>query len=89
MDRLSCNVIYVNRVIDEDRLLRAAPDTNQVVDDTVHSEWKRDHVRELVQPLLDTFGDGTLLSIYFGWHSPICTHPRIPSLLSTLTAKHF
>ncbi|OAA43131.1 3'5'-cyclic nucleotide phosphodiesterase, catalytic domain protein [Metarhizium rileyi] len=53
MDRLLCNVIYVNRTAGEDRLLRAAPDANQIAHE---SEWKRDQAKELVQPLLDTFG---------------------------------
>ncbi|TWU76781.1 3',5'-cyclic-nucleotide phosphodiesterase [Metarhizium rileyi] len=53
MDRLLCNVIYVNRTAGEDRLLSAAPDANQIAHE---SEWKRDQAKELVQPLLDTFG---------------------------------
>ncbi|KAK8930470.1 hypothetical protein H634G_07415 [Metarhizium anisopliae BRIP 53293] len=57
MDRLSCNVIYVNRVVGEDRLLRAAPDTNSVANEDAQPEWNCDDAKELVQPLLDTFGD--------------------------------
>ncbi|KHN95133.1 3'5'-cyclic nucleotide phosphodiesterase, catalytic domain protein [Metarhizium album ARSEF 1941] len=57
MDRLSCNVIYVNRLVGEDRLLGAAPDTNNAANENAQLGWNRDHARELVQPLLDTFGD--------------------------------
>lgn len=62
MDRLSCNVIYVNRVVGEDMLLRATPDDSEPAQDSNPSDWKRDHAKELVQPLLDTFGDGKLQS---------------------------
>lgn len=66
MDRLSCNVIYVNRVVGEDRLLRAAPDTNSVANEDAQPEWNCDDAKELVQPLLDTFGDGEFCSTSFG-----------------------
>ncbi|QPH02037.1 hypothetical protein C2857_006242 [Epichloe festucae Fl1] len=57
MDRLSCNVIYVNRLVDEDTLIRAVPDSSGVIHEFGQSERKREHDRNLVKPLLDTFGD--------------------------------
>ncbi|KAK5990276.1 3',5'-cyclic-nucleotide phosphodiesterase 2-like protein [Cladobotryum mycophilum] len=57
MDSLACHVIYVNRSAREDRLVRAVPDGSATSPTPAASDWQRDHVRELVQPLLDTFGD--------------------------------
>ncbi|KAK2595761.1 3',5'-cyclic-nucleotide phosphodiesterase [Conoideocrella luteorostrata] len=57
MDRLSCDVIYVNRLVDEDRLIRATPNASDAPLDSNQSDWKRDHTEELLQPLLDAFGD--------------------------------
>lgn len=64
MDRLACNVIYVNRVVAEDRVLRAASDANEPAHENAHSDWKRDDAKELVQPLLDTFGDGMIFFFF-------------------------
>ncbi|GAO13889.1 uncharacterized protein UV8b_03876 [Ustilaginoidea virens] len=57
MDRLSCHVIYVNRVVGEDGLIHASSDVSNPPQPSNPSEWKRDHVRELVKPLLEAFGD--------------------------------
>ncbi|KOS18613.1 hypothetical protein ESCO_000719 [Escovopsis weberi] len=55
MDSLACHVIYVNRGAREDRLLRAdSPDSSVA---SPASDWQRDQVRALVQPLLDAFRD--------------------------------
>ncbi|KAL6832680.1 hypothetical protein V8C40DRAFT_262546 [Trichoderma camerunense] len=57
MDSLACHVIYVNRSVGEARLLRAIPDDSAASPTGATPDWRRDRVRELVQPLLDTFGD--------------------------------
>ncbi|KAJ6446346.1 high affinity cAMP phosphodiesterase [Purpureocillium lavendulum] len=54
MDRLACHVIYVNREAGEDRLLQALPDESP---SQFASDRKHDHLRQTVQPLLDSFGD--------------------------------
>ncbi|KAG5989140.1 hypothetical protein E4U54_004426, partial [Claviceps lovelessii] len=56
MDRLSCNVIYVNRLIKEDTWIRAVSDSTDVVCEPDSSEWNGEHDRNLVKPLLDAFG---------------------------------
>lgn len=58
MDALACHVIYVNRSVGEARLLRALPDDAAASPTPAVPDWRRDRVRELVQPLLDAFGDG-------------------------------
>lgn len=67
MDRLSCNVIYVNRVVGEERLISAspaaAPGGVTESDQRGQSDWKLDPAKELVQPLLDAFGDGKSSSL--------------------------
>lgn len=65
MDRLSCNVIYVNRLVDEDTLIRAVPESSGVIHEFGQSERKREHDRNLVKPLLDTFGDGMFRIVMF------------------------
>ncbi|RFU72515.1 high affinity camp phosphodiesterase [Trichoderma arundinaceum] len=57
MDSLACHVIYVNRSVGEARLLRAIPDDPAASPTAAIPDWRRDRVRELVQPLLDAFGD--------------------------------
>ncbi|KAL7798356.1 phosphodiesterase [Trichoderma ceciliae] len=57
MDILACHVIYVNRSVGEARLLRAVPDDPAASPTGAAPDWRRDRVRELVQPLLDAFGD--------------------------------
>ncbi|POR34855.1 Phosphodiesterase [Tolypocladium paradoxum] len=54
MDRLDCHVIYVNRAAGEDRLVQAVPDEKTA---GYAPDWKHDCIRQVVQPLLDTFGD--------------------------------
>ncbi|KAG5997746.1 hypothetical protein E4U52_003146 [Claviceps spartinae] len=56
MDSLSCNVIYVNRLVEKDALIRAVPDSADVVHESSQSGWKHEHDRNLVKPLLDAFG---------------------------------
>lgn len=58
MDSLACNVIYVNRLVDGDRLVRAIPDDSVTSSTGTPLDWDSDRVRVLVQPLLDAFGDG-------------------------------
>ncbi|KAG5982625.1 hypothetical protein E4U55_001638 [Claviceps digitariae] len=55
MDRLSCNVIYVNRLIKEDIWIRSMPDSTHVEYESDQSQWNREHDRNLVKPLLDAF----------------------------------
>ncbi|KAH0494198.1 hypothetical protein TgHK011_000827 [Trichoderma gracile] len=57
MDSLACHVIYVNRSVGEARLLRAVPDDPAALPTGATPDWHRDRVRQLVQPLLDAFGD--------------------------------
>ncbi|KAL7944502.1 hypothetical protein V8C42DRAFT_346240 [Trichoderma barbatum] len=57
MDSLACHVIYVNRSVGEARLLRAIPGDPAASPTGATPDWRRDRVRELVQPLLDAFGD--------------------------------
>ncbi|KND95012.1 3',5'-cyclic-nucleotide phosphodiesterase regA [Tolypocladium ophioglossoides CBS 100239] len=54
MDRLACHVIYVNRAAGEDRLVQAIANENTT---GCPPDWKHDCIREVIQPLLDTFGD--------------------------------
>jgi hypothetical protein len=50
MERASCHIIYVNRNVSEDGLIhRTSGDTA--------SDWATDEARQVVQPLLDAFGD--------------------------------
>lgn len=65
MDRLSCNVIYVNRLIKEDTWIRAVSDSTDVVCEPDSSEWNGEHDRNLVKPLLDAFGAGTFPALVF------------------------
>lgn len=58
MDKSACHVIYVNRSVGEDRLVRAVPDELPAPSNDLPAESKHDSVREDVQPLLDAFGDG-------------------------------
>jgi hypothetical protein len=53
MDRASCHIIYVNRNVSEDGLIRRASAN-------ATSDWATDEARQVVQPLLDAFGDGSL-----------------------------
>ncbi|PNY26133.1 Phosphodiesterase [Tolypocladium capitatum] len=53
MDRLACHVIYVNRAAGEDRLVRAVADEETA---GCPPDWKHDHIRQVVHPLLDAFG---------------------------------
>ncbi|PFH59628.1 hypothetical protein XA68_12090 [Ophiocordyceps unilateralis] len=48
MDRLPCHVVYVDRAVGEDTLVQARAHD---------ADWKLDRVGQLVQPLLDAFGD--------------------------------
>lgn len=57
MDKSACHVIYVNRNVEQDRLVRAVPDELPLPSGEIPSDWKHDHVRQDVQPLLDAFGD--------------------------------
>ncbi|KAG6026697.1 hypothetical protein E4U41_001199 [Claviceps citrina] len=57
MNRLSCNVIYVNRLVEDDALICAAHDSSDDVSGPGQAEWKCEHDRNLVKPLLDAFGD--------------------------------
>ncbi|KAM5351564.1 hypothetical protein ACJ41O_004287 [Fusarium nematophilum] len=50
MDRAACHVIYVNRNVCEEGLIRAIADHSS-------SDWATDEARQIVQPLLDAFGD--------------------------------
>lgn len=58
MDSLTCNVIYVNRNIGEDRLVRARIDDPASTPAAESVSDSPDHTRQHVQPLLDAFGDG-------------------------------
>lgn len=51
MDRAACHVIYVNRNVCEEGLVRAIADHGA-------SDWATDEARQIVQPLLKAFGDG-------------------------------
>lgn len=53
MDRAACHVIYVNRNVCEEGLVRAIADHRS-------SDWATDEARQIVQPLLQAFGDGEL-----------------------------
>lgn len=70
MDSLACHVIYVNRSVGEARLLRAIPDDSAASPTGATPDWRRDRVRELVQPLLDTFGDGLSFLFFFSFPRP-------------------
>ncbi|PHH72854.1 hypothetical protein CDD80_4210 [Ophiocordyceps camponoti-rufipedis] len=48
MDRIPCHVVYVDRAVGEDRLVRSR---------ARDADGKLDRVGQLVQPLLDAFGD--------------------------------
>jgi hypothetical protein len=61
MDSLACHVIYVNRSVGEARLLRALSDDLAASPTDASPDWQHDRVRDLVQPLLDAFGDGLFL----------------------------
>ena len=61
MDFLTCHVIYVHRSVGQDRLLRAADDAAASPPGAA-CEWQRDRGRELVQPLVNAFGDGWFAS---------------------------
>ncbi|KAJ3514672.1 hypothetical protein NM208_g15040 [Fusarium decemcellulare] len=50
MDRAACHVIYVNRNVCEEGLVQA-------IEDHSASDWATDEARQIVQPLLDAFGD--------------------------------
>ncbi|RSL87496.1 hypothetical protein CEP52_015502 [Fusarium oligoseptatum] len=50
MDRAACHVIYVNRNVSEEGLVRAIADHRS-------SDWATDEARQIVQPLLQAFGD--------------------------------
>ncbi|KAF4970122.1 hypothetical protein FZEAL_10105 [Fusarium zealandicum] len=50
MDRAACHVIYVNRNVCEEGLIRATADHDS-------SDWDSNEARQTVQPLLDAFGD--------------------------------
>ncbi|WAO88338.1 Phosphodiesterase [Fusarium falciforme] len=50
MDRAACHVIYVNRNVCEEGLVRAIADHGA-------SDWATDEARQIVQPLLKAFGD--------------------------------
>ncbi|KAG5951379.1 hypothetical protein E4U53_003243 [Claviceps sorghi] len=56
MDRLSCNVIYVNRLLKEDTWIRPPPDSVDGLHGSAQSEWQDEHDPNLVKPLLDAFG---------------------------------
>lgn len=53
MERASCHILYVNRNVSEDGLIRRASGD-------AASDWATDEARQVVQPLLDAFGDGSL-----------------------------
>ncbi|CAG1965045.1 unnamed protein product [Fusarium graminearum] len=50
MERASCHILYVNRNVSEDGLIRRASGD-------AASDWATDEARQVVQPLLDAFGD--------------------------------
>jgi hypothetical protein len=52
MERASCHIIYVNRNVSEDGLIRRTSGD-------AASDWATDEARQVVQPLLDAFGDGS------------------------------
>lgn len=56
MDDPACQVIYVNRNVGEERLVRA---------DSTNADQANDVVRSDVKPLLEAFGDGS-------FDSPLC-----------------
>lgn len=59
MDRVACHVIYVNRKVREERVIRANRD--DVTKESLASIpplWETDHIQDDIQPLLDAFGDG-------------------------------
>lgn len=58
MDYAACHVIYVNRSIREERLVRAQRDESGMLPDDSPSIWETDRIRNDIQPLLDAFGDG-------------------------------
>jgi hypothetical protein len=52
MERASCHIIYVSRNVSEDGLIRRTSGD-------AASDWATDEARQVVQPLLDAFGDGS------------------------------
>jgi hypothetical protein len=51
MESPACNIIYVNRNVGPERLIRAK------TQESSSGDWQADEARTLVQPLLDAFGD--------------------------------
>lgn len=62
MDHPACHVVYVNRSVGEECLVRARPDHTSELGDSASLTSKDNRVRDQVQPLLDAFGDGAFLS---------------------------
>lgn len=68
MDRLACNIIYVNRLVEEDTLIRAVPDSSDAVHQSSQSERKRELGRNLVKPLLNVFDDSMSRPLHLSSH---------------------
>lgn len=61
MDRPICHVLYINRNVRQQRVIRAHRNGFEELDDDATVDWKIDDIGEDIQPLLDTFGDGASL----------------------------
>jgi hypothetical protein len=58
MDNATCHVIYVNRTIREDRLVRVPIEGTTEDGIGVAPDWESEDVQKEVQVLTKTFGDG-------------------------------
>ena len=82
MDAVVCNVIYVDRAIEEDRLVRAQPDQ---VDgqDGASQAFESSSVEENVKVLLHIFKESE--SSFTHWHRlSLPCPPPLPALLNSL-----
>lgn len=59
MDRAACHVVYVNRNVRQRRLVRSLRDQPREKSSENVFNWEVDDIRQQIQPLLDTFGDGS------------------------------
>lgn len=56
MDRAACHVIYINRNVCEERSIKNDGSSDVKID--THDVVVSERIRQIVQPLLDAFGDG-------------------------------
>lgn len=65
MDSPACHVIYVNRNVGQDRMILADPNSLTLSSGDCSTDSLQDGIRNEVQPLLDSFGDGGLHRAFF------------------------